>query len=152
MGEFIKLISDAGDNPRFAVADAKQLLKLYEEQYAYLGDTLVNQIAKLLGGISDDAVVGEEKGARFLWAVRMLKNPVSNCMTPVFSGKRFVLSGDFEMYGGKSTAAEMIEEAGGSVTKTGPSKRINYVIVGDRGNAAWAFGSYGTKVKSMPWN
>lgn len=62
MGEFIKLISDAGDNPRFAVADAKQLLKLYEEQYAYLGDTLVNQIAKLLGGISDDAVVGEEKG------------------------------------------------------------------------------------------
>ena len=82
MGEFIKLISDAGDNPRFAVADAKQLLKL----------------------------------------------------------------------GGKSTAAEMIEEAGGSVTKTGPSKRINYVIVGDRGNAAWAFGSYGTKVKSMPWN
>lgn len=64
MGEFIKLISDAGDNPRFAVADAKQLLKLYEEQYAYLGDTLVNQIAKLLGGISDDAVVGEEKGAR----------------------------------------------------------------------------------------
>lgn len=43
-------------------------------------------------------------------------------MTPVFSGKRFVLSGDFEMYGGKSTAAEMIEEAGGSVTKTGPSK------------------------------
>ena len=26
MGEFIKLISDAGDNPRFAVADAKQLL------------------------------------------------------------------------------------------------------------------------------
>lgn len=87
MGEFIKLISDAGDNPRFAVADAKQLLKLYEEQYAYLGDTLVNQIAKLLGGISDDAVVGEEKGARFLWAARMLKNPVSNCMTPVFSGK-----------------------------------------------------------------
>lgn len=84
MGEFIKLISDAGDNPRFAVADAKQLLKLYEEQYAYLGDTLVNQIAKLLGGISDDAVVGEEKGARFLWAARMLKNPVSNCMTPVF--------------------------------------------------------------------
>ncbi|MDB0582407.1 hypothetical protein PL888_04740 [Bifidobacterium adolescentis] len=73
-------------------------------------------------------------------------------MTPVFSGKRFVLSGDFEMYGGKSTAAEMIEEAGGSVTKTGPSKRINYVIVGDRGNSAWAFGSYGTKVKSMPWN
>ncbi len=56
------------------------------------------------------------------------------------------------MYGGKSTAAEMIEEAGGSVTKTGPSKRINYVIVGDRGNSAWAFGSYGTKVKSMPWN
>lgn len=84
MGEFIKLISDAGDNPRFAVADAKQLLKLYEEQYAYLGDTLVNQIAKLLGGISDDAVVGEEKGARFLWVARMLKNPVSNCMTPVF--------------------------------------------------------------------
>lgn len=59
-------------------------------------------------------------------------------MTPVFSGKRFVLSGDFEMYGGKSTAAEMIEEAGGSVTKTGPSKRINYVIVGDRGNAAFS--------------
>lgn len=87
MGEFIKLISDAGDNPRFAVADAKQLLKLYEEQYAYLGDTLVNQIAKLLGGISDDAVVGEEKGARFLWAARMLKNPVSNCMTPVFITK-----------------------------------------------------------------
>lgn len=64
MGEFIKLISDAGDNPRFEVADAKQLLKLYEEQYAYLGDTLVNQIAKLLGGISDDAVVGEEKGGK----------------------------------------------------------------------------------------
>lgn len=122
MGEFIKLISDAGDNLRFAVADAKQLLKLYGEQYAYLGDTLVNQIAKLLGEISDDAVVDEEKRARFLWAARMLKNPVSNCMTPVFSGKRFVLSGDFEMYGGKSTAAEMIEEAGGSVTKTGPSK------------------------------
>ena len=39
MGEFIKLISDAGDNPRFAVADAKQLLKLYGEQYAYLGDS-----------------------------------------------------------------------------------------------------------------
>lgn len=104
------------------MADAKQLLKLYGEQYAYLGDTLVNQIAKLLGEISDDAVVDEEKRARFLWAARMLKNPVSNCMTPVFSGKRFVLSGDFEMYGGKSTAAEMIEEAGGSVTKTGPSK------------------------------
>lgn len=30
-------------------------------------------------------------------------------MTPVFSGKRFVLSGDFEMYGGKS--AYVVESA-----------------------------------------
>lgn len=62
MGEFIKLISDVGDNPRFAVADAKQLLKLYEEQYAYLGDTLVNQIAKLLGGISMMLLLAKRKG------------------------------------------------------------------------------------------
>lgn len=62
VGEFIKLISDAGDNPRFAVADAKQLLKLYEEQYAYLGDTLVNQIAKLLGGISMMLLLAKRKG------------------------------------------------------------------------------------------
>lgn len=84
VGEFIKLVSDAGDNPRFAVADVKRLLKLYEEQYAYLEDTLVNQIAKLLGDISDNAGINEEQKARLLWVVKMLKNPVSNCMTPVF--------------------------------------------------------------------
>ena len=72
VGEFIKLVSDAGDSPRFAVADAKRLLKLYKKQYACLGDTLVNQIAKLLGEISDNAVISEEQGVKFLWGAGML--------------------------------------------------------------------------------
>ncbi len=67
-------------------------------------------------------LLAKRKGAEIPVGRQDAKKPVINCMTPVFSGKRFVLSGDFEMYGGKSTAAEMIEEAGGSVTKTGPSK------------------------------
>ena len=82
VGEFIKLVSDAGDNPRFAVADVKRLLKLYEEQYAYLEDTLVKQIAKLLGDISDNAGINEEQKARLLWVVKMLRRPVARSQSP----------------------------------------------------------------------
>ena len=61
-------------------------------------------------------------------------------------GRRFVLTGDFAVEGGKETLTAMINTAGGKTTG-GVSRATDYVVAGSLGSSAWGLGRYGGKIK-----
>lgn len=63
----------------------------------------------------------------------------------ILLGKTFCLSGEFN-FGSKNDVAEYFE-AKGAVEQKSVSKKTDYLFVGEKGNAAWSAGNYGTKVK-----
>lgn len=62
-----------------------------------------------------------------------------------FSGKTICLSGDFET-GSKDEVGERLTNLGAVISKN-VTKAVDYLIVGEKGSAAWSCGNYGTKVK-----
>lgn len=61
------------------------------------------------------------------------------------AGSTFVLTGEFDS-GKKPEVKQRIIEAGGAVKST-PSKKTNFVVVGQKGNKAYAYTCYGRKVE-----
>ena len=61
------------------------------------------------------------------------------------AGSTFVLTGEFDS-GKKPEVKQRIIEAGGTVKST-PSKKTNFVVVGQKGNKAYAYTCYGRKVE-----
>lgn len=62
-----------------------------------------------------------------------------------FTGKKVCLTGEFER-GSRDEIMKQFEDAGAIIAKDVSSK-VDYVIVGGMGSAAWSSGNYGSKVK-----
>lgn len=81
---------------------------------------------------------------------RIIDPTVSPDASVVFSGRTFCLTGSFE-HGPKEVVAGHIEGLGGTVVRD-VTRKCNYVVVGGCGSDAYAFGSYGGKVKkALSW-
>lgn len=87
---------------------------------------------------------------------RVLANPVmdqdstlvgvcSVCPEITFDGAVFCLTGESERYKRKDFV-ELIEGVGG-VFSSGMNQAVNYLVVGAKGNASWAYACYGRKVE-----
>ena len=63
------------------------------------------------------------------------------------SGRAFLLTGDFE-FGTRASVETYIEKRGG-IIKSVPSKRLDYLLVGNLGSENWKYGNYGTKVETI---
>ena len=60
-------------------------------------------------------------------------------------GNNFCITGKLTR-GNRKDLIQQIENQGGKFVSQ-PSKRTNFLIVGDNGNPAWAFSCYGRKVE-----
>jgi NAD-dependent DNA ligase len=62
-----------------------------------------------------------------------------------YQGFRFCLTGDF-IYAPRRNCEELIELRGG-VVGSSVTKKLNYLVVGERGSTEWKHGSFGTKIE-----
>lgn len=112
----------------------------------YPYDTLYHQIEMIL----EDGIIEEDELAELLKVCKKLIDPINNgcsCNPPSVNvcGKNIVLSGEFSL--GSKAAVESKLVSQGAVLQKNVTTKTNIVIVGNRGNAAWVAGNYGTKVK-----
>lgn len=62
-----------------------------------------------------------------------------------FLGKTVCLTGDF-ITGSKDEIGERLKELGATISKS-VVRRVDYLIVGEKGSEAWSCGNYGNKIK-----
>lgn len=61
----------------------------------------------------------------------------------IFSGKTVCLSGEFN-YGSKKQVEDFLLKQGAEIAKTVTGK-LDVLILGESGSAAWKYGNYGSK-------
>lgn len=144
--ELIEDVTKLGCREDIGISEVKTLIERLDADFGDSDDVFVNAAKALLLQIADDGAVSEDERRLLAGFGEMYANPISDEPVKAVAGKAFVLTGDFEIDGGKATAAEMIKAAGGEV-KSGTSRKVSYVVVGGLGSDAWAFGGFGQKVK-----
>lgn len=103
-------------------------------------------IEEQLNVVLADGIVSPEEEDRLLALFDKMVNPIDHTSKAIsYSGKKFVLSGNFT-YGDKHDVEAVIKERGGEIAK-GVSGKVSYVVVGNEGSARYANGEYGSKVK-----
>jgi NAD-dependent DNA ligase len=142
----IDKVSCLGESDSSGISEAEDLAEYIEQEFTDENDIFVSSAYKILKGIIADGEIDNQERKLLKGLAEKLTNPVSDCPINKIDGRSFVLTGDFSIDGGKDTAREMLQSAGGCV-KSGVSKKTDYVVVGKFGSSAWAFGSYGTKVE-----
>lgn len=114
----------------------------------YPFDMVISEIDKAL----EDGVLEKHELDKMLGVFKSLLDPVesfsdnSDCSDIDFSGKTVCLTGEFEKFDSKEEAEECLENKG-AIIKKSVIKKLDYLIVGGRGNANWSCGNYGNKVK-----
>ena len=125
-------------------------LKYWIDTHASLkGNYPFDKIYASLARVLEDNIITEEERSELMSLFQNIINPVetatdSACVESI-SGKAFCLTGDFGSMSRKDF--EKLLADNGAVIKTGVSKRLDYLIVGDLGSEMWAQGNYGTKIK-----
>ena len=110
------------------------------------GNYPYDKVFELVRNILEDGVIEQSEIDELFNALQEYMNPYGDSgFTIEFEGKNFVLTGDFS-FGEKSIVESAIVERGG-IIKSGVSKKVNYVVVGDLGSPNWSYGNYGSKVK-----
>lgn len=144
--DLMKRISQLSEDENTSLADVQAVLDLINSRFANVDDVFVTSAGKLLTEIVCDGQISDNERTLLTQFAAMYEQPVSDDPVTEVSGRRLVLTGDFETPGGKELVKEMIEAAGGRVTGN-ISRVTDYVVVGALGSEAWAFGNYGQKVK-----
>ena len=139
-------VTELGRREDVGIGEVSAMIEQINADFDGSDDVFVNAAKMLLLQIADDGAVSEEERRLLAGFGETYANPISDDPVETVAGKAFVLTGDFEIDGGKATAAEMIKAAGGEV-KSGTSRKVSYVVVGGLGSDAWAFGGFGQKVK-----
>lgn len=144
--DVIERVTAVGSRDSVGIDEVRGIIETIDSELDDTDDVFVCAARTLLLQIADDGVVSDEERRLLAGFGEMYANPISDEPVKTVSGKAFVLTGDFEIDGGKATAAEMIKAAGGEV-KSGTSRKVSYVVVGGLGSDAWAFDGFGQKVK-----
>lgn len=142
----IKKVSFLGTKSDTSVSELAETLNSIDPSLRATDDVFVCAVITLLSDIVKDGKLSPEEKKHLASFARIYDNPISNEPIEAIGGRRFVLTGDFSIEGGKQTATEMIKAAGGKCANS-VSRATNFVVVGNKGSDAWAFGNYGTKVK-----
>ena len=147
VGELIRKITELGQEQKADINDVRNLIKLIETNYSDIqDDVFVSSVATVLREIDKDGRDDSSEKDLLLSFEKTLEEPISSEPVTEVLGKNFVLTGDFDIQGGKQTVEEMISAAGG-VVKSGTSKKVQYVVRGNKGSEAWSFGNFGTKIE-----
>ena len=151
IGALMQQLAELSRAPQLDSSELTTCAAQIERDFPDDGDTFVNAAHDLLTRLAqsaaeDGGLDGEEREELAVLAGKY-EHPVSDEPVTEIAGKRFVLTGDFATPGGKDGIAKLIAAEGGRTVKGNPSRMTSYVVVGELGSEAWAFGSYGQKVK-----
>ncbi len=144
--ELINQVSDLGEDGSVTIEDVNGLTETIDNKFTDNHSKFVSFVRDLLTKIISDRSIDEQERISLKNLSIKLKNPVSDTVIEDINAKKFVLTGDFEVEGGKETMREMLEAAGGVIQKNSPNKKTDYVVVGKCGSRAWAFDCFGIKV------
>lgn len=139
-------VTALGECNSVEITEVSSLIVDIDSEFAELDDVFVAAARTLLLQIADDGLVTADERQLLSNFSKKYANPISDAPVVNVQGKAFVLTGDFETAGGKDTVAKMIEAAGGEI-KTGTSRKVSFVVVGGLGSEAWAYGTFGQKIK-----
>lgn len=142
------------------IAEATMILKWLDQQDPAMIPGFV-PLRESLRAITADGVITDGEHAHLMALFARLLDPtatppsaagstvpsgVAEANGPLnVAGKAVVLTGGFK-FGEKADVMSYIVEHGGEV-KSGVSRKVDYVIQGERGSEAYAFGNYGTKIR-----
>ena len=135
------------------IADGKvteyEVLFLYEWIHAHenlKGNYPFDKICSLCEEALLDGILTDEEKATLFDALKKIALPVEDCCCCKidFTGKQFVLTGNFD-HGSKKDIEKQIITKGG-FCKESLTLKADYLIVGGAGNDNWKFGNYGGKV------
>jgi NAD-dependent DNA ligase len=122
---------------------------LYRNLLSALRDGVIDpeEEADLLG-----ALVGLVGGETHVQArdqvISSLSATLPLCSPPPtmgFDGRQFVVTGTFA-FGPRASVVQAISERGGGV-KTGVSRTVDFLVIGEIGSQAWKHSSYGRKIE-----
>lgn len=135
MGGLYKL----GQNDSVDPNDVKELITLISDNLASKKDKFVDAARAFLESIAEDGEVDKAERKALAQLSALLECPVSDEPVEGVDGLTYVVTGNFEVSGGKSTAEAMIEAAGGTI-KNSVSKKVDYVVAGARGSSDYVYG------------
>lgn len=138
-------VSALGDG-HGTIAGARRILSIIDTEFSGIDDVFVGAVRTLLAQIVEDGSIDDNEQALLAEFASTMTNPISDDPITEVKGKRFVLTGDFDVEGGKETMKKMVKAAGGT-TLGSVSGRTDYVVLGAKGSEAFAYDGYGTKVK-----
>ncbi len=139
-------VTSIGLDDNASIDACQSLLEHIYKEFSNSEDVFVLAAKKLLTETCEDNMLSDDEKKALASFASIFDNPISSEPIEAIAENTFVLTGDFEVPGGKSSMKSAIEAAGG-VCKSGVSKKVQYVVVGGLGSDAWAFGNYGSKVK-----
>lgn len=102
-----------------------------------------DKIFEVVEGIMLDGVMDAEEKELLLGILDAFINPQTQNVEIDFNGKLVCLSGDFN-YGSKSKVEEWLCAKGAQIAKSVTGK-LDVLILGEAGSAAWKYGNYGSK-------
>lgn len=144
--EVIKNIDARVMMESFSVEDASQCLKVIKDLTNSSNKDICLAVENVIVKFQDDCYENySEFKNNFHSIFQYLNNYLIHDAEIEIKNCTFVLSGDFDVDGGKDTLTRMIEIAQGNVTKN-VSGKTDYLVVGNNHNPKWAYGRFGTKV------
>ena len=114
-----------------------------EEHMELRGFYPFDKIFDCVEKIMIDNVMDENEMQMLLGVLDTFVNPQTVNVEIDFTNKAVCLSGEFRC-GSKKEVEDMLKEKGATVVKTVTSK-LDILILGESGSAAWKYGNYGSK-------
>ena len=144
--ELVKLASDIIADGHVTLEEAIGLKWWLGNNTSLADDVIANRLISLLSGVLEDGVIDPDEETELLDILGKLVDPsASDNAVDDIDGVKFCLTGDFD-FGSKDEVAARLESLGG-IRLSGITRSCGLVIIGARGSAAYAHGTYGSKVK-----
>ncbi|MEG1492556.1 MAG: exonuclease domain-containing protein [Oscillospiraceae bacterium] len=146
--ELKELLGAVTSDHKLAEEEVLFLRNWMERNIALRGNFPFDKVFETIGGALEDGILEKTELDFMLRLFEQITDPVANgCSCDCFdiSGKRFCLTGEFEL-GDRSGVESALSRKGG-IPVAGVTKKTDCLVVGSKGSEAWSNGNYGTKVK-----
>jgi len=123
--------------------EIEQLKKWLEEHNQLKGFYPYDKIFEIVENIMADGVMDSSEEQELLRLLNAFINPQTECGKFDFYEKSVCLSGEFN-FGSKKQVEELLVARGATIAKSVTGK-LDILIMGEAGSAAWKYGNYGSK-------
>ena len=122
------------------ICELKTWVEIHEELKGYYP---FDKIFEVVEDVMFDGVMDADEKRILLNVLDAFINPHTEKSEIDFSGKTVCLSGEFN-YGSKKQVEDFLLKKGAEIAKTVTGK-LDVLILGESGSAAWKYGNYGSK-------